>query len=126
MYNDITDKITNMNKQEIFDQHISERYAGIGNIISNDKYTEEDVRQFIRFQDSDKIYKGYENWLSFMSIADKIKRVGINGVLMREDVEGTFRAVEDDGKGHLIKYIVVKTKYGDIWVANGRQIAYMR
>lgn len=115
-----------MNKQEIFDQHISERYAGIGNIISNDKYTEEDVRQFIRFQDSDKIYKGYENWLSFMSIADKIKRVGINGVLMREDVEGTFRAVEDDGKGHLIKYIVVKTKYGDIWVANGRQIAYMR
>lgn len=115
-----------MNKQEIFDQCISQRYAGIGNIISNDKYTEEDVRQFIRFQDSDKIYKGYQNWLSFMGIADKIKRTGINGVLMREDVEGTFRAVEDDGKGHLIKYIVVKTKYGDIWVMNGRQIAYMR
>ena len=115
-----------MNKQEIFDQHISQRYAGIGNIISNDKYTEEDVRQFIRFQDSDKIYKGYENWLSFMGIADKIKRVGINGVLMREDVSGTSTGVEDLGNGHFAKYIVVKTKYGDIWVANGRQIAYMR
>ena len=29
-------------------------------------------------------------------------------------------------KIHDIKYIVVKTKYGDIWVTNGRQIAYMR
>ena len=115
-----------MTKQEIFDQHISQQYAGIGNIISNDKYTEEDVRRFIRFQDSNKIYKGYENWLSFMGIAEKIKRSGIDSVLMREDVEGTSVAVESLERGGYIKYIVVKTKYGDIWVMNGRQIAYMR
>ena len=115
-----------MSKQEIFDQHISQRYAGIGNIISNDKYTEEDVRRFIRFQDSDKTYKGYENWLSFMGIAEKIKKSGIDSVLMREDVEGTSVGVEGFANGEYIKYIVVKTKYGDIWVTNGRQIAYMR
>lgn len=115
-----------MNKQAIFDQHISQRYAGIGNIISNDKYTEEDVRRFIRFQDSDKIYKGYQNWLSFMGIAEKIKKSGIDSVLLREDVSGTSTEVEDLGNGHSVKYIVVKTKYGDIWVMNGRQIAYMR
>lgn len=115
-----------MSKQGIFDQHISQRYAGIGNIISDNKYTEEDVRGFIRFQDSDKIYKGYQNWLSFMGIAEKIKKSGIDSVLMREDVEGTSVAVEGLEKGGYIKYIVVKTKYGDIWVTNGRQVAYMR
>ena len=61
-----------------------------------------------------------------MGIADKIKRTGINGVLMREDVEGTSVGVEELERGGYIKYIVVKTKYGDIWVMNGRQIAYMR
>lgn len=115
-----------MSKFEIFQKHVYERYEGIENIIGDEKYTEEDVRRYIRFQDSDKVYKGYQNWLSFMGIADKIKRVGVNGVLMRQDVEGAFRAVEDDGRGCLVKYIVVKTKYGDIWVLNGRQIAYMR
>ena len=115
-----------MNKQEIFDQYISERYEGIEKIISNDKYTEEDVRRYIRFQDSNKIYKGYQNWLSYMEIADKIKRVGINGVLMRQDVNGTSKAVEDFGFGQIVKYTVVNTKYGNIWVMNGRQIAYMQ
>ena len=115
-----------MSKQEIFDQHISQRYEGIEKIISDGKYTEEDVRRYIRFQDSDKIYKGYQNWLSFMGIADKIKMAGISGVLMRKDVSGTSTAVEDLGNGHFVKYIVVKTKYGDIWVMNGKQIAYMR
>lgn len=115
-----------MSKQEIFDQHISQRYEGIENIISNDKYTEEDVRRYIRFQDSDKIYKGYQNWLSFMGIAEKIKKSGIDSVLLREDVEGTSVGVEKLERGGHIKYVVVKTKYGDIWVTNGRQIAYMR
>ena len=116
-----------MGKQEVFTQYILNRYEGIDKIINDDTFNEEDVRNYIRFQDTDsRIYKGYQNWLSFMGIADKIKRVGINGVLMREDVSGTSRAVEDLGNGRFVKYIVVKTKYGDIWVMNGRQIAYMR
>lgn len=116
-----------MTKQEIFDNHINTRYEGIEKIIADDKYTEEDVVNYIRFQDSSTgQYKGYQNWLSFMDIADKIKRVGINGVLMREDVIGTSRAVEDFGRGELVKYIVVNTKYGDIWVADGRKVIYMR
>ena len=115
-----------MNKQDIFNQHISNRYEGIEKIISNDKYTEEDVRRYIRFQDSDNIHKGYQNWLSFMGIAEKIKKSGVDSVLMREDVKGTSVAVEKLERGEHIKYIVVNTKYGDIWVMNGRQIAYMR
>ena len=116
-----------MNKQDIFNQHISSRYEGIEKIIADDKYTEKDVRDYIRFQDNDsRIHKGYQNWLSFMGIAEKIKKSGIGSVLMREDVEGTSVAVEGLEKGGYIKYIVVKTKYGDIWVMNGRQIAYMR
>ena len=117
----------NMDKQEIFTQHILKRYEGIDKIINDDAFNEEDVREYIRFQDSDKtIYKGYQNWLSFKGIAKKIKKSGIDSVLMREDVEGTSVAVEGLEKGGYIKYIVVKTKYGDIWVTNGRQIAYMR
>ena len=116
-----------MSKKDIFDQHISNRYEGIEKIIADDKYTEQDVRNYIRFQEADsRVYKGYQNWLSFMGIADKIKRVGVNGVLMREDVEGTSVGVEEFENGTHIKYIIVKTKYGDIWVMNGRQIAYMR
>lgn len=115
-----------MSKQEIFDQHISQRYEGIENIIADNKYTEEDVRRYIRFQDSDKICKGYQNWLSFMGIAEKIKRSGIDSVLLREDVDGTSVGVEALERGGFIKYVVVKTKYGDIWVTNGRQVAYMR
>ena len=61
-----------------------------------------------------------------MGIAEKIKKSGIDSVLMREDVEGTSVGVEELERGGHIKYIVVKTKYGDIWVTNGRQIAYMR
>lgn len=117
-----------MTKQEIFEQHINNRYEGIDKIIADDKYTVEDVRNYIRFQDSDsRIYKGYQNWLLFMGIVDKIKRVGINGVLMREDVKGTSIAVEQLENGSFIKYIVVKTKYGDIWVdGGGRKVSYIR
>lgn len=116
-----------MTKQEIFNQHINNRYEGIDKIIADDKYTEEDVRNYIRFQDREsRIHKGYQNWLLFMGIVDKIKRVGINGVLMREDVNGTSVAAEQLEKGGFIKYIVVKTKYGDIWVeGGGRKVSYI-
>lgn len=117
-----------MDKREIFNQHISEKYNGIDKIIADDKYTEEDVRSFLRFQESNRPanVKGYDNWQKLMGIADKIKRVGVNGVLMREDVEGTYKSVEDDERGHLIKYIVVQTRYGDIYVLNGRSVDYIR
>lgn len=117
-----------MSKQEIFDRHIANRYDGIDKIIADDNFNEEDVRNYIRFQDCDsRIYNGYQNWLAFKGIADKIRRVGINGVLMRSDVIGTSKAAEELEGGEIAKYIVVKTKYGDIWVENdGRNIAYMR
>ena len=117
-----------MNKQKIFNQHISNRYPDIDKIIADDNFNEQDLRDYINFQDNEShTLKGYQNWVDFKGIADKIRRVGINGVLMRSDVMGTSKAVEDLGRGEIAKYIVVKTKYGEIWVNNdGRTIAYMR
>ena len=112
-------------KKEVFEKHIAERYKGIDNILNDDNFTDEDVKWFLRFQDADKLYKGFENWLKYRQLIDKIKRVGVNGVLMREDVKGSHRAVEDLGNGKFEKYLVVETNYGDVWVcSDGRTVRY--
>lgn len=116
-----------MSKQEVYLDYLRKRYEGIDTIINGDEYTEEDVKWYMRFQDSDKIYKGLQNWLTYRQLIDKIKRVGINGVLMRSDVNGTHQGAEDDGRGNIIKYIVVETNYGDVFVGgNGREVVYVR
>ena len=115
-----------MSKQEIYLNHLRNRYEGIDTIMNSDEYTEEDVKSFLRFQDSDKLHIGFQNWLQFRGLVNKIKRVGINGVLMRSDVNGTERGYEDDGRGNVTKYIIVKTKYGDVWVNMQNKVIYVR
>ena len=115
-----------MAKQDIYNKHLENRYAGIELIISDDKYNEEDVKSFLRFQDSNKIYKGYQNWLTFMGIAHKIRRKGISSVLSRSDVDGVSKGCEDDGRGRVIIYNIVKTNYGDIWVNGDTNVIYIR
>ena len=112
-----------MSKQEVYLDYLRNKYEGIDTIINGDEYTEEDVKWYMRFQDSNKIYKGLQNWLTYRQLIDKIKRVGINGVLMRSDVSRTYKSAEDDGRGNIIKYIVVETNYGDVYVGkNGTEV----
>ena len=115
-----------MAKQDIYNKHLENRYAGIELIISDDKYNEEDVKSFLRFQDSKKIHKGYQNWLTYMGIADKIRRKGISSVLTRSDVDGISKGAEDDGRGNIIIYNIVKTKYGEIYVNGDKNVIYIR
>lgn len=116
-----------MSKEVIYLKHINEKYEGINTILGSDEYTEEDVKWFLRFRDSDKLHNTFNDWLQYRGLVSKIKRVGINGVLMRSDVNGTSVGVEDDGRGNFIKYIVVDTIYGKVWVgANGKQVVYIR
>jgi hypothetical protein len=116
-----------MSKQEVFLNVINEKYKGIKTIIDSDEYNEEDVKWFIRFRDSDRLHNTFDDWLAYRQLVNKIKRVGINGVLMHSAVNGTSVGVEDDGRGGIIKYIVVDTIYGKVWVgANGKQVVYIR
>ena len=116
-----------MSKQEIYNNHLNKKYEGIGTILNSDEYTEEDVKWFLRFRDSDKLHNTFQDWLQFRGLVNKIKRVGINGVLMRSDVSGVERGVEDYGRGNIVKYYIIKTDYGDVWVnQDGRQIAHIR
>lgn len=115
-----------MTKQEIFDNYINQHYENVNDILNNDEYTEEDLKWYLRFRDSDKLRKTFQDWLQFRGLVNKIKRVGINGVLMRSDVSGIRRGVEDYGRGD-VKYYIVETDYGEVWVyQDGRQIAYTK
>lgn len=110
-----------MTKQEIFNNHINQHYENVNNILNNDEYTEEDLKWYLRFRDSHKSHNTFQDWLQYRSLVNKIKRVGINGVLMRSDVIGVKRGVEDN-----IKYYIIETDYGAVWVTNdGRGIAYI-
>lgn len=116
-----------MSKQEVYNKHLNKKYEGIDTILNSDEYTEEDVKWFLRFRDSDKLHNTFQDWLQYRGLVDKIKRVGINGVLMRSDVNGTSVGAEDDGRGRITKYIIVNTIYGSVWVgANGKQVVYIR
>ncbi len=111
------------NKRDFFNNFIANKYKGIEDIISDEKYTTYDIVDFIRFRDSNKVKNTYQDWLAFKQIQSKISRVGINGVLMRSDVQGTHKEVDNDGRGKITKLISVDTDYGSILVcADGRTI----
>ena len=123
MHTDLKHKNMEQNKRDFFNNFIANKYKGIEDIISDEKYTTYDIVDFIRFRDSDKIKNTYQDWLAFKQIQSKISRVGINGVLMRSDVQGTHKAYDDDGRGKITKLIAVDTDYGSILVcADGRSI----
>ena len=80
------------NKRDCFNNFIANKYKGIENIISDEKYNTYDIVDFIKFRDSNILKNRYEDWLAYKQIQSKISRVGIHGVLMRSDVQGTHKA----------------------------------
>ena len=107
-----------MTKQEIFNNYINQHYENVNDIINDDEYTEKDLKWYLRFRDSGKPHNTFQDWLQFRSLVNKIKRVGINGVLMRSDVIGVKRGVY-----YNIKHYIVETDYGDVWVnKDGRDV----
>lgn len=115
-----------MIKEEIFTNHLNTRYPNISEIIHSDVYSDLDLVDYIKFQDSclPANRKGFDNWEKRRQMIDKIKRVGINGVLYRSDVQRTERAVEVRD-GVTTKYIVIITDYGDLWVADGKHVTFI-
>ena len=121
-----------MAKEDILMKHIYSKYHDLEKVMTDEHYTEEDVKDFLEFCDRQESHDRPHNiniyaWQLFRGIVNKIKTKGIESVLMRNDVLGTGNGVEDDGRGNIIKFISVNTKYGSILVYNGRQIrGYVR
>lgn len=114
-------------KSAAYIDYLNNRYEGVGAIMNNEKYTKEDLLNFLRFQDSDKTNKGFQNWETYMRIVDKIRTKGIASVLLDNNVNGTEKGAEDFGRdGGIVIYTIVKTKYGDIWVSGDRNVVYIR
>lgn len=117
-------------KQDILDYHIKSFYGGIETIMADDKYSEQDFKDYLRF--CDRQYRAgnsqYANLDTFNKVNElirKIKTKGIDSVLYREDVLGTGDGVEQDERGNFTKFVSVHTKYGKILVANGNRIMNM-
>jgi hypothetical protein len=112
-------------KQEFYNNHLSNKYDKVDMIVNDDTFTLDDLRSFLDFQDKcTSSKKGY-----FKGILDKLSRCGINGILANPDVLGTSKAVEDFGRdGGIVKYIVIETTWADLWVdiKNGRKTTYIR
>ena len=121
-----------MAKEDILMKHIYSKYHDLEKVMTDEHYTEEDVKDFLEFCDRQESHDRPHNiniyaWQLFNTIVKKIKEKGIESVLMRNDVLGTSNGVEQDDRGNLIKFISVNTKYGSILVYNGRQIrGYVR
>ena len=121
-----------MAKEDILMKHIYSKYHDLEKVMTEEHYTEEDVKDFLQFCDrQEKNDRPYNNniyaWQVFRILVKKIKEKGIESVLMRDDVFGTTSGVEQDERGNITKFISVNTKYGSIIVYNGRQIGgYVR
>jgi len=121
-----------MAKEDILMKHIYSKYNDLEKVMTDEHYTEEDVKDFLQFCDRQERNDRPQNvniysWQIFRIIVKKIKEKGIESVLMRNDVIGTHNGVEQDDRGNFIKFISVNTKYGSILVYNGRQIkGYVR
>ena len=122
---------TTIAKQEIFDNIIKSKYEKIDVILNDELFTVDDVKSYVKFQDNVEIpsKSGYFEWAKFKSVIDKIKRCGINSVLMYSDVLGISKAAEsyNDRNATVIKYYVVKTTWADVWVhMDGKTIQYVK
>lgn len=118
-------------KKEIFDNLIKSKYEKIDVILNDELFTTDDVKSYVQFQDNVEIpsKSGYFEWAKFKGITDKLKRCGINSVLMYSDVLGISKAAEsyNDRNATIIKYYVVKTTWADVWVhMDGRTIQYIK
>ena len=124
---------TTATKQEFFDNLIKMKYEKIDTILNDEFFTVDDVESYVQFQDSleDPTKSGYSEWTKFKVIIDKLKRCGINSVMVCSDVLGISKAAEgynyNDRNAAIIKYYVVKTTWADVWVhLDGRTIQYIK
>ena len=118
-------------KKEIFDNLIKSKYEKIDVILNDELFTTDDVKSYVEFQDNVEVpsKSGYFEWAKFKGVIDKLKRCGINSVLMYTDVLGISKAAEsyNDRNATIIKYYVVKTTWADVWVhMDGRTIQYIK
>lgn len=111
-------------KEEVFKKHINERYPDVDKIINSDDYNAYDLMNYINFQESPlkENFKGYDNWVKRNQMIDKLKRVGINGILPRSDVKGVEKSTLFDERGTAYKVFVIETDYGYLWVNENRQV----
>lgn len=111
-----------MKKQELYAKYVDSRYQGIAKVINSEEYSEEDVKDFLRYIDAHPNGRGLADWEKFREIISKVKRVGVNGVLYRSDVHQCVRTASTDERGNTTLYLEVITDYGNFWVSKDRQV----
>lgn len=111
-----------MKKQLLYAKYVDSRYQGIAKVINSEEYSEEDVKDFLRYIDAHPNGRGFADWEKFREIISKVKRVGVNGVLYRSDVQQCVRTASTDERGNTTLYLEVITDYGNFWVSKDRQV----
>ena len=117
-------------KQDILFEHIKYNYGGIETIMADDKYSEQDFKDYLRFCDrqnekGNSFYANLDTFNKVNELMHKIKTKGIDSVLYREDVLGTNSGAEKGERGEITKFVSVNTKYGKILVGKGNRIINM-
>ena len=123
-------KLLDNMKQDILNYHLKYRYGGIETIMADDKYSEQDFKDFLNFCDwqykaGRPQYADLSTFIMVNELKDKIRTKGIDSVLYREDVLGTNAGAEQDERGNITKFVSVNTKYGKILVGKGNRIMNM-
>lgn len=117
-------------KQDILFEYIKGNYGGIETIMADDKYSEQDFKDYLRFCDRQNekgrsLYANLHTFNKVNELMEKIKTKGIDSVLYREDVLGTSAGAEQGERGEITKFVSVNTKYGKILVGKGNRIINM-
>ena len=116
-----------MAKEDILMKHIYSKYHDLEKIMTDEHYTEEDVKDFLQFCDrqekNDRPYNNIYAWQIFRILVKKIKEKGIESVLMRDDVFGVKQGKERYYETER-KFLAVETKYGTIVVYSKNEIKY--
>ena len=117
-------------KQDILFEYIKGNYGGIETIMADDKYSEQDFKDYLRFCDRQNekgrsLYANLHTFNKVNELMEKIRTKGIDSVLYREDVLGTSAGAEKGERGEITKFVSVNTKYGKILVGKGNRIINM-
>ena len=110
-----------MAKEDILKEHMYSNYQDLDKIMTDDKYTEEDLKCYLRFCDNQTAINRPLNaniygWTLYNTLIKKLRTKGVESVLMRSDVSGVSKKTEKDERGGVYTYLVLETNYGPITI----------
>ena len=110
-----------MAKEDILKEHMYSNYRDLDKIMTDDKYTEEDLKRYLRFCDNQTainkpVNANMHDWDMYSTLIKKLRTKGVESVLMRSDVSGVSKKTEKGERGEVYTYLVLETNYGPITI----------